>query len=142
MSDPAIRKIVCRRCYAILDAGDNFCRHCGQPTRELGGGDRTNGTNATHGTHLPGAGLGQQSAFLPRSAGWSDNPWVVIPLAILVLGPFGLPMVWRSRAIPPVVKLAVTAVLVGLTLLIAGLMWHVLNVSLAPLRELDKLKGL
>ena len=28
----AIEKIVCRRCFALLEVEDNYCRRCGTPT--------------------------------------------------------------------------------------------------------------
>ena len=32
MSDSLPAQLVCQRCYAALDAADNYCRHCGTPT--------------------------------------------------------------------------------------------------------------
>lgn len=122
-----IEKIVCRRCYAVLDAGDNFCRHCGAPT---GNSD------------VPAAATAQLVA--DRSAGvskWSENRWVVLAMLLLVLGPLGLPMLWRSRQFSLFWKAMLTAFLLGVTVAIIGLIWYVLHEALRPLTQLRGMKG-
>jgi hypothetical protein len=118
-----VRNIVCRGCFAILDVEDRFCRHCGEPT--VGGENRPVGRLA--------------SPTATRSA-WSESPWVVLPMLFLVLGPFGLPMLWRSRQLSRMAKTVATTIVAGITLLIFAMIWHSLNTSLAPLRELHTLR--
>lgn len=120
-----IEKIVCRRCYAVLDAGDNFCRHCGAST-------------------------GAESAVvvaeaLPDwSAGgrkWSQNRWVVLAMLFLVLGPLGLPMLWRSREFSPTWKAVVTTLILAVTAAVAVMIWLVAQKTLQPLMQLRDIKA-
>jgi len=117
-----IEKFVCPQCYAVLDVGDNFCRRCGLPT-----GDSAH-AYATPAEVVPEA-RGNRSS-------WMENRWVVLAMLFLVLGPVGLPMLWRSRQFSLTWKLLLTAVVLAITAVILGLIWYVVQQSLAPLREL------
>ena len=63
-------------------------------------------------------------------------------LLLVVLGPLGLPLVWRSRRFSIVWKIALTALVAALTLLLSWKIWHDVQQSLAPLRELRNFRGL
>ena len=128
-AESEVRNIVCRGCFAILDVEDCFCRHCGAPTA----GD---GTRPAGGLASPTACAGS----VPARQAWSENPWVVLPMLFLVLGPFGLPMLWRSRQFSRIAKAVMTTVVAGITLLILALIWYALNTALAPLRELHRFR--
>ncbi|MBN2474512.1 MAG: hypothetical protein JXB62_07880 [Pirellulales bacterium] len=124
-----IEKIVCRHCYAVLDVGDSFCRHCGVPTGP-----------ASSAPWSPGAASAAPPA-MRRGHGlatsrWSENRWVVLAMLFLVLGPVGLPMLWRSRQFSRTWKTVLTTFVLGVTVAIVGLIWYVFNKTLAPLREL------
>jgi len=117
-----IEKIVCPQCYAMLDVGDNYCRHCGAST-------------------VNSAGPGEMPARLApdRSrdrCGWSENRWLVLAMLFLVLGPLGLPMLWRSRQFSLTWKLILTSIMLAVTVAVVGTIWFVMQQALAPLREL------
>jgi len=122
-----IEKIICHRCYTVLDAGDSFCRHCGAAT-----GNR--------GVSSPGP-----IKFAPDQAGepskWTENRWAVLVLLFLVLGPLALPLLWRSRQFSPVWKAILTTLVLGLTVWILWWIQHDLQRSLAPLKEFRRMKG-
>ncbi len=133
-----IENIVCPACFAVLDAGDRFCRHCGAATS----GDQPAVQPAdalSRPCHCQVQMLGDSPAARPR---WTDNPWVVLPVVFLVLGPIGIPMLWRSRRIAPRWKILVTIAVLGLTAFIAVMIHHSLSASLAPLQQLHHIRGL
>jgi hypothetical protein len=119
----AIAKIVCRRCNAALDAADNYCRRCGEPSANLAG--------------LPGGGRAgwAPSVQPPR---WSESPWVVLSLLFLVLGPLALPLLWRSRRFTPRWKVVLTVVVTGLTVLLLWQVWFTFQQAMVSLGELEK----
>jgi ribosomal protein L40E len=117
MSDPLTPEIVCRKCKAPIGATDNYCRQCGAPTAGLAG-----------------------SSSRSRAAWW-ESPWVVLTLLFVVLGPLALPLLWRSRRFTRLWKTALSVMVVGVTALAVWQVWYVLNQALAPLRELERLRG-
>jgi hypothetical protein len=130
-----IEKLVCRGCYAVLDAGDNFCRYCGAPA----------GSASRRPPARGDAGLPVQAELVapPAAArGWSESPWAVLLLLFCVLGPLALPMLWRSRRFSRFWKLVLTAIVVGLTALVLGLIWYVFDKLVEPLRDLHRLQRL
>ncbi len=112
-----IEKIVCPQCCAVLDASDNFCRHCGQPTRESA------------------AGRSGQIATTARKSNWAESRAMVFVMLFVVLGPLALPLLWRSREFSLPWKIVLTVVMVALTTLILTLIWYVLYQALEPLRQ-------
>jgi hypothetical protein len=134
MADLVIEATVCHGCYTVLDATDNYCRHCGLSTvsrADLSEGD----PSAASFTARPAFASGIQQAK------WSENPWVVLPLLFLVLGPLALPLLWRSGRFTLVWKGVLTVIMVGLTVFFLWSVWFSLHQALAPLRELDRLRG-
>jgi hypothetical protein len=134
MTDLVIEATVCHGCYTVLDATDNYCRHCGAPTVNRAG--------------LPEGDVSAPSfnappAFAPaiQPAKWSESPWVVLPLLFLILGPLALPLLWRSRRFTLLWKGVLTVIMVGLTVFLLWSVWFSLQRALAPLRELDQLRG-
>ena len=111
MSNPITPEVVCHKCRTAISASDNYCRHCGMPT---------------------GAGLAGLAA-------WWESPWVVLPLLFLVLGPFALPLLWRSRRFTRPWKTALSVIVVGIPVLVVWQVGHALNQALAPLLDLEKL---
>ncbi|MGD0900184.1 MAG: hypothetical protein ABR915_20300 [Thermoguttaceae bacterium] len=116
MSDPAVAKIVCRRCYAVLDAGDNYCRHCGTPT-------------------APGIPAAPDAPARPP--GWSESPWFVLPMLFLIFGPLAIPLLWRSRRFTLVWKSVLTVLVLAVTVYVCWGVWFVLQ---PVFRSLDQLK--
>ena len=117
-----IEKIVCPGCYSVLDVEDRFCRHCGIPTREPAG-----------------SAVGRPQAVTDRSpaaAPWSENRWAVLAMLLLVLGPLGLPMLWRSRQFTPAGKAVLTALVLGVTVVIFMRIWYTVQKTLEPLMQL------
>ncbi len=104
-----IEKIVCPQCCAVLDASDNFCRHCGRPTGESTAGKST----------------------------WVESRAIVLVMLFVVLGPLALPLLWRSREFSLPWKIVLTVVMVALTALILYLMWYIIYKSLEPLRDFN-----
>ena len=134
MTDLVIEATVCHGCYTVLDAPDNYCRHCGTATANLAAlsdGDRATAAFSVRPALVPFA---QQ----PR---WSESPWVVLPLLFLILGPFALPLLWQSRRFTLLWKGVLTVLVAGITLLMFWEIWHSLDQAIAPLRELHKLRG-
>ena len=114
-----IERIVCPRCCAVLDASDNFCRHCGQPTRESA------------------AGRSGQIATTARKSNWAESRAMVFVMLFVVLGPLALPLLWRSREFSLVWKIVLTVVMVALTALILYLIWYVIDKLLEVLGQLN-----
>jgi hypothetical protein len=119
-----VQKIVCRRCFALLDVSDNFCRHCGAAAA----GDA-------------GPVVASVKVAATRKSKGADNPWVVLMMLFVVLGPLALPMLWRSRGFSPLWKTLLTLVMVGVTALLLFLMWFVIAKALVPLQQLKTLRG-
>jgi hypothetical protein len=134
-SPGAIVKIVCRGCYAVLDAGDSFCRCCGAATTgTVAARPANDGSRNLSALSQPFAGPGAARGK------WTESPWFVLLVLFLVLGPLGLPLLWRSRRISRLWKFLLTALMVGLTAWILGLIWYTLDKALEPLRELHQLQ--
>jgi ribosomal protein L40E len=134
MSDMVIETTVCHGCYAVLDAADNYCRHCGTSTAERTG--LSDGKSSA-------ASFDAKHSFAPRiqQAKWSESPWIILPLLFLILGPFALPLLWRSSHFTLVWKSVLTIIMVGLTVFMLWSIWCLLHQTLVQLRELDQLRG-
>ena len=120
-----IQKILCHHCHTVLDVGDNFCRHCGAPLSEL----------AARGA----AGRGGCNRAV-RPPGLLENRWAVLASLFLLLGPLGLPMLWRSRQFSNASKIILTVIVAGITAAIVVLLWYVFGKLLDPLRRIGELK--
>lgn len=133
-SEPAIEKIVCRQCYAVLDAADNYCRHCGMPTPNLVAAADAGATAV-----LVEARLVSERCAKPSRG--MDSPWIVLPMLFLVLGPLGLPMLWRSRQFSVLWKMILTVLVLAITAVVLWAIWLLYQKALAPLQELRGLPG-
>ncbi len=103
MSD-SIATHPCRACGAPLAPEAQYCSQCGKPID-------------------PTSALGPSSK--PK---WYHNIWVVLLMLFVVLGPFGLPLLWKSPRFPKWAKLALTC----LTLLYT---WWLVMLTLAAARS-------
>jgi hypothetical protein len=112
-----VEEIVCPACTAVLDVKDQFCRHCGMPTslREARGA-------------LLGVGG-------PVRANPIDSPWVVLALLLCALGPFALPLLYKSRAFSLPVKILLTVVVLAIAVLAVWITLHLLGQIVAPIKE-------
>jgi uncharacterized membrane protein len=70
-----------------------------------------------------------------------ESPWFVLPMIFLVLGPFALPLLWRSRCFSRMWKVIFTVGVVAVTVWAAGLVVQIVNQNLESFRQLrDALK--
>ena len=131
-TDPAIEKIVCRQCYAVLDAADNYCRHCGRATPNLIAGAESGPAAAIEARLVEPA---------TRPTKGVESPWIVLPMLFLILGPLAIPMLWRSRQFSVLWKIVLTVVVIGMTAVVLWMIWELYQRALAPLKELRGLPG-
>jgi hypothetical protein len=80
----------------------------------------------------------ETKAMIPqeRSPGWTESPWIILPVMFLVLGPLALPMLWRSRSFTKAWKTIVTVVCLAYTVI---LVWYCAVVVQEVMRSLDQL---
>jgi ribosomal protein L40E len=124
-----IQKVLCRHCQAVVDLGDNFCRHCGAPL----------GAAATD-SAVPGTAPPDRFArrpIRPASRG------ALLVALFVVLGPVALPMLWRSPRFSPRSKIILTILVAIQTVAVVWLVWYVLHLYiLEPLERIGALRGL
>ena len=92
MNEPAGKPILCPGCGQDIEIADHFCRHCGQAI-------------------LPSTPVAASKRQRLR-----DNPWFILSLLFLVLGPFGLPFLWSSRGFTWPAKVALSAFVLGIAI--------------------------
>ena len=85
---------LCLSCGASVFETAKFCSACGRPLD-------------------PSAALRAEPATK-----WYHNVWFVLFLLFFVLGPFGLPLVWKNQKFSRPLKLVLTVVMVLYTLFI------------------------
>ena len=112
-----IETTVCPQCDAVLDVGDRFCRRCGVPL--VASAPRTDTRDTSKAT-----------------GGWLEHPLVVLAAMLLMLGPFGLPLLWRSRRFSHSWKILLTGIVLSVATFVVLTLWYVFHVALGPLREL------
>jgi len=115
MSTSEIEKIVCYHCHAVLDLGDNYCRHCGAPTAAR--------------------------APVTASPRPGESRVLILIMLFAVLGPLALPMLWRSHCFSPAWKTILTLLVLGATLAVFGLLWYSVQSVTATLTKSLELKG-
>jgi len=128
MNATEVRSIVCPRCSTQIDVCDNFCPHCGGAVREF--------------VPLPPghAPISKEKAIASRTK-LCDNPWFVLSLMFLALGPFALPLLWRSRGFSPFWKTLLTVVMLAFTALLVFAIWFIVTQSQNILDELKLIEG-
>jgi hypothetical protein len=117
----------CRHCRAVVDAGDNFCRHCGSRLAPWRPGELVD---------VVAAPVQSDRQLVPRVSP-VDNPWLMLFLLFVALGPGAIPMLWRGRAFSRRGKFLLTAAVILYTAFGIWLVWY-LSVKwiLEPLRQL------
>ena len=81
----------CPLCGAATPGPAAFCSQCGQPL----------------------AGVPRPAPAKPR---WYYNVWFVLFMLFFVVGPFGLPLVWKNPRFSRWIKIALTLVMVVYTM--------------------------
>ena len=73
-----------------------------------------------------GAPLVQSSPTVARSK-WYHNVWFVLCMLLFVLGPFGLPLVWKNPRFSRPVKALLSLLMLGYTALLIMAFTHMLE---------------
>ena len=55
---------------------------------------------------------------MDQKSKWYHNVWFVLGMLLFVLGPFGLPLVWKNPRFSPRTKMILTWLMVGYTILL------------------------
>jgi hypothetical protein len=118
MSVPTVTHVICPACSAALDVEDHFCRRCGMPTSLR---------------HASGGPLASEKSALRDPL---DSPWVVLGLLLCVLGPFALPLLYRSRAFGLPMKMVLTALVCGIAAFAVWITLYLIGQIAAPVQEL------
>ena len=87
----------CMMCGASAPAGTKFCGQCGQSLDPLA------------------APLPPRTEQRPR---WYNNIWFVLFMLFFVVGPFGLPLVWKNSRFSQRAKIILTLLMVVYTVLL------------------------
>ena len=66
----------------------------------------------------------------PAPTRWYYLPWSVVFLLFFVLGPFGLPLLWRSRGFSKGMKIALTVAVMAYTALLVQTMLMAIRVAM------------
>jgi hypothetical protein len=66
----------------------------------------------------------------PPPPKWYYRPWSVVFLLFFILGPFGLPLLWRSRGFSRGVKIALTVAEMAYTALLVQTMLMAIRVAM------------
>jgi hypothetical protein len=127
MDNPVLAQATCCRCHAVIDDGDKYCRYCGERADVS---DNDGGTEAID--------VGDAGTVLPPAVsqpGSCESRGAILSLLFLAIGPFALPLLWRSRCFTPFWKKALTGLVLGLTALLLFLLWLVVKQFILPLRQ-------
>ena len=92
--DSGAATTVCQRCGATTPEPATFCSQCGQPL---------------------------DSTRRPANPRWYYNVWFVLFMLFFVVGPFGLPLVWKNPRLSRGVKLVLTVVMMAYTILLVDM---------------------
>jgi hypothetical protein len=65
---------------------------------------------------------------------WYYRPWAVVVLLFVVLGPLGLPLLWRSPSFNRSSKIVLTVAMVAYTALLAESMIVAVRMAMEPLK--------
>lgn len=132
-------KTECPDCFQTVDATDSFCRRCGQP---LHSGAVQASTPNVYNLNNPSASA-KDSLIAPPVFEYSapsevqpeqeklkasENPLFVLGMLLFILGPFALPLLWRSRAFHPYAKIAITGVVVFITAYVTWTLYGLFSV--------------
>ena len=94
--EDAAKMDICLACGAGTALPATYCRQCGKP-------------------------LDPAYRPAPPAAKWHQNIWIILFLLFFVLGPFGLPLVWKNPRFSRAVKVTLTLVMVLYALLLVDM---------------------
>ena len=86
----------CLACGAATATPATYCRQCGRP-------------------------FNPSQVLAPSGLKWHQNVWLLLLLLFFVLGPFGLPLVWKHPRFSRATKLTLTLVMVVYTVVLVQL---------------------
>ena len=104
----------CPMCQTVLAPGDVLCSQCRERLV------RSTRTSQSHPT--------------PR---WYYNPWFVLVMLFFVMGPFGLPLVWKNPHFSRWVKIALTLAMALYTVLLVELTVKMVQAVLNEAHQLN-----
>ncbi len=121
MSDPVVNSVdhekvsrtACGQCSETLDSRDNFCRHCGWMTKA--------GAAMVKIGRLP-------SPVPEKPPSWTENA-VIVLLALSLIGPLAIPMLWRSRRFTRGWKIGLTLAVLAMTVIACWLTVKAINAA-------------
>jgi len=122
-----VSRPACRQCFETLDLGDNFCRHCGTLTDVGVGLVKVGRLPAPTSTAIP-----------ERPLGWTENA-VIVLLALSLIGPLAIPMLWRSRRFTRGWKIGLTVAVLAVTVFAC---WYTVKAINAALDQAWQQSGL
>ena len=133
LADPGIERAICADCFSLTSTYDRFCRRCGS---------ETNSSNAE--SIWNDGQIGSERSSVVSSPGKQpnslDSPWFVLLMLFIVLGPLGLPLLWRSARFSIFWKVLLTSALAMITGCVLLSIWQVAQMSLGPLLQLSQFK--
>jgi hypothetical protein len=133
MDSPVLVQVACCRCHAAIDDGDRYCRYCGEPVDGFDSESRIDAVEVED-RRTPPPAVSRAKSY--------DTPWAILSLLFLGIGPFAIPLLWRSQSFSPFWKKTLTALVLGLTALLVLLFYLVIKQLILPLRQvIDVLAG-
>ena len=107
----------CLLCGAVLAEEAQFCSQCGKPD------------------------IAAPRARPAAAARWYHNIWFVLAMLFLVLGPFGLPLVWKNPNFSRTVKIVLTLLMVIYTIVLIDMTIRMAQVVSQRVNELNRSLG-
>lgn len=104
----------CPWCAQPITAQANFCSRCGKAVNQMTG-------------TLP----------VTATPKWYYNIWFVLFMLFFVLGPLGLPLVWKNPKLSKGVKIALTLVMAVYTLLLIELIAKTVQAVMGEVRQFN-----
>ena len=81
--------------------------------------------------------LTSSSSATKSQSKWYYNIWFVLLMLFFVLGPFGLPLVWKNQKFSRWVKIALTIITIVYTLLLIGMTARMARAVMEELRQFN-----
>jgi len=76
-----------------------------------------------------------------QGAAWYYHPIWILLLALLILGPFALPLVWKSSRMNPTEKAVMAAAILAYTAVVLYFMYWTVALTLKTMNELLRVMG-
>ncbi len=111
--DEPVHTQPCPWCAQPVTAEANFCDRCGKPVNRM---------------------VSPQAPATPK---WYYNIWFVLMMLFFVLGPFGLPLVWKNPRFSRWVKLALTLAMVIYTIVLLGIILRMVKAVMGAVQQFN-----